>query len=106
MRLPYELVKQRVDKHLRMTSILKLSGARQEAYERGCPSYKFLRAMVEKAIRSSKRKFAQDQLNSEKDAKAWWYTVRQITNNATKSAKSHQRTVIKGGRLDKTISRP
>ena len=84
------------------SSILKLISARQEAYERGCPSYKFLRAMVQKAIRSSKRKFIQEQLNSEKDAKAWWNTVRQVTNNATKSAKFHQHTIINGERLDKT----
>ena len=84
------------------SSILKLISARQEAYERGCPSYKFLRAMVQKAIRSSKRKFIQEQLNSKKDAKAWWNTVRKITNNATKSAKFHQHTVINGERLDKT----
>ena len=95
MRLPYELVKQCVDKPLWMTYIFKLSGARQEAYERGCHSYKFLRAMVEKAIRSSKRKFAQDQLNIEKDATAWWYTVRQLIT-PQKSAKFHQDTVIKG----------
>ena len=44
--LPYELVKQRINKPLWMTSILNLSGACQEAYERGCPSYKFQRAMV------------------------------------------------------------
>ena len=47
---PRRVVKQRIDKPLWMTSsILKLISARQEADERGCPSYKFLRAMVQMA---------------------------------------------------------
>ena len=82
---PEKTVKVRSDRPPWMTnSILKLIRARDEAHSRGCLSYKLLRSPVQRAIRSSKRRYIDEKLNSEQDTKSWWETVKQITNNQTK----------------------
>ena len=52
-----------------------------------CLSYKLLRSLVQRAIRSSKRRFVDEKLNCEQDTRSWWETVRQITNNQTQSSR-------------------
>lgn len=97
---PEKTVKIRSDRPPWMTnSILKLIRARVEAHSRGCLSYKLLRSLVQRAIRSSKRRFIDEELNCEQDTKSWWETVRQITNNQTKP-KVPEYAVINGERQD------
>ena len=100
---PKKTVKVRADRPQWMTTaILKLIDAREKAYAKRCPSYKFLRALVQKAIRSSKRKFVNDQLNNQKDSKAWWDTVKKLTKPAKPASKEDQHTVIDGQRFNNT----
>ena len=96
---PERDIKIRADRPQWMTSsILKLIKARDEAYDRGCSSYKFIRSLVQKAIRSSKRRFIDEKLNSEQNTKEWWQTVKQITNG--KSSKPiPDYMVIEGDRV-------
>ena len=96
---PTRIVKERSDKPLWMTpSILKLIDAKDKAYQKGCPSWKFLQTLCQKAIRSSKRKFTDELLNKEQNTKAWWDTVKLITNNLKKSTLSKEYAVINGVR--------
>ena len=54
---PTKTFKVRSDRPQWMTSsILKLIQAREEAHSKGCASYKFLRSLVQRAIKLSKRK--------------------------------------------------
>ena len=96
---PERVVKVRSDRPPWITSsIIKLITARDEAFRRGCLSYKFLRSLVQKAVRASKRRYINDKLNSDQNSKAWWDTVKQITNNkSTKPIAEY--TVIDGERL-------
>ena len=83
---PTRIVKERSDKPLWMTpSILKLIDTKDKAYQKGCPSWKFLQTLCQNAIRSSKRKVTDELLNKEQNTKAWWDTVKLITNNLKKS---------------------
>ena len=56
--------------------------------------HKFLRLFVQKAIRSSKRRFAEDHLNNEKNIKQWWDTVKILTNNCKNNKKIKDFSVI------------
>ena len=96
---PERVVKVRSDRPPWITSsIIKLITARDEAFRRGCLSYKFLRSLVQKAVRASKRRYINDKLNSDQNSKAWWDTVKQISNNkSTKPIAEY--TVIDGERL-------
>ena len=96
---PERVVKVRSDLPWWITgSIIKLITARDEAFRRGWLSYKFLRSLVQKAVRASKRRYINDKLNSDQNSKAWWDTVKQITNNkSTKPIAEY--TVIDGERL-------
>ena len=47
-----------------------------------------------KAIRSSKRRFAEDHLNNEKNVKQWWDTVKILTNNCKNNKKIKDFSVI------------
>ena len=81
---PEKTVKVRSDKPPWITnSILKLMKAREEAYHRGCSSHKFLRCLIQKAIRSSKRRYINEKLNSEQNSEGWWDTIKHITNAKT-----------------------
>ena len=94
---PAKTFKVRSDRPQWMTSsILKLIRAREEAHSKGCASYKFLRSLVQKAIRSSKRKFVNEQLNNQKDTKVWWDTVKLLTKPPHPTNDENRRTVING----------
>ena len=94
---PTKTFKVRSDRPQWMTSsILKLIRAREEAHRKGCASYKFLRSLVQRAIRSSKRKFVNEQLNNQKDTKAWWDTVKLLTKPPHPISNENRRTIISG----------
>ena len=78
------------------SSILKLIEAREEAHSKGCASYTFLRSLVQRAIRSSERKFVNEQLNNQKDTKAWWDTLKLLTKPPHPISDENRRTVIDG----------
>ena len=50
--------------------------------------------LSQKAIRSSKRKFVDELLNKEQYTKAWWDTVKLITNNLKKVGLTKEFSVI------------
>ena len=73
--------------------------AREVAYKRGCSSHKFLRGLIQKAIRSSKRRYIDEKLNSEQNSKEWWDTIKLITNSKNRKC-IPEYAVIDGERLN------
>jgi hypothetical protein len=96
---PVRTTKLRSDRPVWITStIRKLIKARDKAYTKGCSSYKFLRALTQKVIRSSKRQFVRNQLNNTNRTKEWWKLIKALTN-PNKAKPVTQYTIINGERL-------
>jgi hypothetical protein len=69
-----------------MTSgLIKLIGARDKAYKNGLPTWKTLRALTQRRIRTCKRAFIENKLNSNQNTKEWWATLKSITKPTTKA---------------------
>ena len=86
---PLKSCKVRHDKPEWITpSIEKSIKARDAAFNAGKPEYKFLRGVVQRMVRSSKRKFIRSQLNDDKDMKKWWQLVKSLTNKTGNTSSS------------------
>ena len=91
---PYRLIKQRKDRPPWITNaIVKTIEARDKAHRKKCKSWKVLRALVQRRIRSSKRSFIKSRLNSNQNTKEWWTTLNSITNK-NKTAGPSEKHVI------------
>ena len=85
---PYISVKARKDRPPWMTSaLMKTVSARDKARKKRSKSYKLLRAIVQRRIRSSKRAFIRERLNSNRNTKEWWDTIKSVTNKQKIPAK-------------------
>lgn len=69
--------------------IIKLIKTKNKAFKQGCKSYKFLKALLQRKIRSSKRLFIDNNLNKETNTKAWWTKYNQITNKVKSTDNSN-----------------
>ena len=47
-----------------------------------------LRALVQRLVRTSKRKYVNETLNKNRNSKEWWDTVKKLTNKAQQLHKS------------------
>ena len=56
--------------------------AKNEAYRKGCPSHKLLKTISQRLLRRNKRKFVSETLNKNQNTKAWWDTVKKLTNKS------------------------
>ena len=61
------------------TSLQKLINARDKARKNKCKSFKVIRALTQRRIRSAKRSWVNTQLNSNQNTKQWWSTLRSVT---------------------------
>ena len=84
---PKQTLKCRADKPPWITnSIIKLIHARDKARRNKCKSHAFLRAFVQRKIRSSKRSFINNEHNNKQNTKEWWNTLNTITKKAKQSS--------------------
>jgi hypothetical protein len=72
--------------------------ARDKAYHKQSPGYKFLSTAAQRMIRTSKRKFVNGELNDNKNSAQWWNTVKKLTTN-TQKALPPDTTVINNKRM-------
>ena len=52
-----------------------------------------LRALVQRKIRSTKRSFINDELNSKQNTKEWWRTLNRLTKKATHTNASNKQLI-------------
>ena len=64
------------------TALDKAIRAKNEAYRKGCPSHKLLKTISQRLLRQNKRKFVNETLNKNQNTKAWWDTVKKLTNKS------------------------
>ena len=84
---PKQTLKCRADKPPWITnSIIKLIHARDKARRNKCKTHAFLKALVQRKIRSSKRSFINNELNNKQNTKEWWNTLNTITKKAKQSS--------------------
>ena len=80
---PIKTTKVRVDKPPWMSAALeKAICAKNEAYRKGCPSHELLKTISQRLLRRNKRKFVSETLNKNQNTKAWWDTVKKLTNKS------------------------
>ena len=92
---PFKVRKIRRDRPGWITpGIEKLIRARDKAYQKRSKSWKVIRAIVRRRIRSSKRSFIADKLNSNQNTKEWWATLNTITK--PNSSKKEQLPTVDG----------
>ena len=53
--------------------------AREKAYRKSSPTYKILRALVQRNICTNKREFTKNKLNNKQNTRQWWKTLSTIT---------------------------
>ena len=72
--------------------------SRDRALKDKKPEYKFLKGVVQRMVRSSKRKFIRSRLNDDKNIKQWWQLVKSLTQKQN-TPSSSTITVIDNKRL-------
>jgi hypothetical protein len=81
---PTERVKVRVERPPWISSFIqKLIRARNKAFVKKCPSWKLLRAVVQRRIRTSKRYYVQNSLNKACGSKTWWKHLNKLSKSRT-----------------------
>ena len=77
-----------------MTSaLIKTVRARDKARKKQSKSYKLLRAIMQRRIRSSKRAFIRERLNSNRNTKEWWDTIKSVTKKQKIPAAVEKHTI-------------
>ena len=76
----------------------KVICAKNEACHKGCPSHKLLRTICQQLLRQNKRKFVRETLNKNQNTKAWWDTIKKLTNT-TKQQQSSTHVIIDDTKL-------
>ena len=82
----------------RQTPIDDRSNTKTNQSEIKYKSYKFIRALVQRRIRASKRSYVNETMNKNTDTKTWWNTVKKITNQAKDNSMPNS-TIIDGTKL-------
>ena len=86
---PLKSVKVRKDTPPWITdAIRKTLKARDKAYKKGCPSYKFLRSLATKMIRTQKQRYVRYQLNECTESKTWWKNIKKLETQSGDSNRS------------------
>jgi hypothetical protein len=97
---PYKVCRIRKDNPQWVTpGLLKLIKARDRAYKKGCKSFKALKTITQRKIRTDKRKFIHNKLNSNLNSKQWWSTLKSIIQPSGSSQKMSRQIVIEGQNL-------
>ena len=91
---PFRWVKQRKDRPPWITNaLMKTMKARDKAYRKKSKTHKFLKALVQRRLRSSKREFLRTRLNNNQNTKEWWATLNNITNKYQKQPAAEKHMV-------------
>jgi hypothetical protein len=86
---PLKSVKIRKDSPPWITdAIRKALKARDKAYKKGCASYRFLRCLTTRMIRTQKQQYVKSQLNNCTSSKTWWKNIKKFESNSGESYRS------------------